>query len=397
MLPDYPDSAIRKCLLLPMAQPRPKPLTVPLRARLLSVVGVFLYVLVLSLVGCDAASVQDGDQQENPEPNCSIDTEHLREGTQRGGIVALSDPKIVGPDAEEVSALRDRDRVIALLIGNVPLAIPRKLLNQHEIVNLDWANRALAVTYCPLTVSSLAFDRGAIGGAEFEVSGLLFHDNLVMFDRDEQESLWPQMSRGATCGADQGTRLEMVPVLDLRWGYWRTLHPNTRVLPVQGDAAIQARSPASSTPASAPHPKQTSPPQGTVLGLPSVGETGGGEDDDDDLKSSRSGRKSNNGGLAFPFRRLRTDAGARVVEVTAGMVLFWDEEAQAAMVYKTSSDFIVQDGTILDERTGSVWTIDGRAVEGLRRGEQLEPVPSAHVASWSAWSDFYPSTDVWSP
>lgn len=350
------------------------------------------------LVGCDAASTPADEQtREESGPNCSINTDHLREGAQRGAINALSDPKVVGPDAEEVSTLRDRDRVIALLVGNVPLAVPRKLLNQHEIVNLDWANRALAVTYCPLTVSSLAFDRGTVNGAEFEVSGLLFQDNLVMFDRDEQESLWPQMSRRATCGADQGTGLEMVPVLDLQWGHWRELHPSTRVLPVQGDAATQGQSSGANATRVVASPKQSSPPQGTVLGLPLGGRTGGGGGDDDDLKSNESAQKSNGGGLAFPFQRLRTDTGARVVEVTAEKVLFWDEDARAAMVYETSSDFVVRSGTILDIRTESTWAIDGRAVEGPRRGERLDPVSSAHVASWSAWSDFYPDTDVWMP
>ena len=41
----------------------------------------------------------------------------------------------------------------------------------------------LAVTYCPLTGSSMVFRREVVNGVEFGVSGLLFKNNLVMYDR----------------------------------------------------------------------------------------------------------------------------------------------------------------------------------------------------------------------
>jgi len=346
-----------------------------------------LLLFAVAIVGCDGASTNEASEDGR---NCTIDTEHLREGAQRGSIEAISDPRVVGPDAEEVSDLRDDDRVIALLIDGTPLAVPRKLLNQHEVVNLDWENRSLAVTYCPLTGSSLAFDRDVIGGAEFEVSGLLFHDNLVMVDERSNESLWPQMSRQATCGANAGSLLEMVPVLDLRWGHWRELHPNTRVLPVRVSAATESETSASSRgrehSSAQVHRQQRakqSLPSGSVLGLPGASQIG------------TDPQKAGSAGIAFAFRDLSTEAGARVVEVSSNRVLFWSESARAAMVYRSSDDFSVENGDIVDDRTGSVWAVDGRAVSGPRRGERLEPVSSAFVALSSAWFDFHPDSAVW--
>jgi hypothetical protein len=49
--------------------------------------------------------------------------------------------------------------------------------------------------------SSLAFDRAPAGGATFGVSGLLYQNNLMMYDRNRPESLWPQMLRGAAASA----------------------------------------------------------------------------------------------------------------------------------------------------------------------------------------------------
>ena len=51
----------------------------------------------------------------------------------------------------------------------------------------------MAVTYCPLCNSGVAFERTVEGEATtFGVSGFLYADNLVMFDR-ATESLWPQL------------------------------------------------------------------------------------------------------------------------------------------------------------------------------------------------------------
>lgn len=103
-------------------------------------------------------------------------------------------------------------------------------------------------------------------------------------------------------------------------------------------------------------------------------------------------------GVAVPFRALNDGGAVRAVELSAeGPVVFWRREAQAAMAFGVSESFsVTEDGQIVDDQTGSVWTLDGRAVEGRRAGEQLPPVETAYVALWRAWSDFHPNTDVWS-
>ncbi|MGH7449405.1 MAG: DUF3179 domain-containing (seleno)protein [Longimicrobiales bacterium] len=53
--------------------------------------------------------------------------------------------------------------------GQEPVALNIGWL--HEIVNLDLDGMRVAVTHCPLTGSSLAFDRSAIDGGTFAVHG----------------------------------------------------------------------------------------------------------------------------------------------------------------------------------------------------------------------------------
>ena len=350
---------------------------------------------VLLLSACDTGpssrSARPPDEDGNLVEDCLLSTDNLiGSGVSRDGIPALTDPPLVGPEAEEAQYLADTSRVIGLLVGDTPLAVPHNILWRHEIVNLnDWAGRPLAVTYCPLTGSSLAFDRSAVDGAEFGVSGLLLDNNLVMFDRREEESLWPQMIRGARCGPATGTRLEMVPVVEMRWSRWTALHPDTEVISRETGHRF------SYGPRSYPYGPYEQidnesllfegtpiddrrPPKERVLGIPTGVE----------------------GGVAVPFRALDDGAAARVVEVAVQgreTVVFWNRAGRAAMAFEASAAFTVEDGRIVDEETGSVWTVEGRAIEGPRRGEQLTPLREAYVAFWFAWAAFQSETAVWTP
>lgn len=355
-------------------------------------------VLVLSgtvlLAACDvpgSRSSRPADRSGggNLVEDCVLSNDRLIDsGVGRDGIPALTDPPLVGPDAETADYLADTSRVIGLLVGDSPLAVPHNILWRHEIVNLEWADRSLAVTYCPLTGSSLAFDRAAVNGAELGVSGLLLDNNLVMYDRREDRSLWPQMSRVARCGSATGTHLTMIPVIEMRWSRWKELHPNTEVLSsdtghrftygprsypygdyerIDNESLLFDETPLD----------DRRPPKERVLGIPNASD----------------------GGVALPFRALDRGGPVRVVEVTVGGVrytVFWSHEARAAMAYETSSSFSVQNGRFVDEATGSVWTIAGRAIDGEREGEQLDPVDEAYVAFWFAWAVFQPQTTVWS-
>ena len=95
--------------------------------------------------------------------------------------------------------------MIGVEVDGEYIAVPHNILWWHEIANFD--ELGLAVTYCPLTGSSIAFHRSGVDGAQFGVSGLLYKNNLVMYDRtavDGEDSLWPQMLAGGFCGPAEG-------------------------------------------------------------------------------------------------------------------------------------------------------------------------------------------------
>ena len=55
--------------------------------------------------------------------------------------------------------------------------------------------------------------------------------------------------------------------------------------------------------------------------------------------------------------------------------------------------FLVEDGILKDEATGSEWNMLGRAVDGPLRGTQLTPIAHGNHF-WFAWAAFNPDTTV---
>ena len=360
-----------------MQLPRPSGPAVP--TLLCALVAPFL------VMGCDTGPTDSsGDDTEFETSNCTLPTSDLQRGCPGADCIPSIDGVTPGDDrlveAGSAEGLPDTARVIGIRLGDQAVAVPHSILWTHEVVNFDgWGGRPVAVTYCPLTGSSLAFDRGAVDGAELGVSGLLFRSNLVMYDRREEESLWPQMNRQANCGASIGTTLDMVPVVEMRWPRWQRLPPDTKVL-TDGDGFQRAYpyedyEALDNPPFDGASFDTRRPPKERVLGIP-----------------------SGDGGVALPFRALDADGPVRVVRVTVGgtqRTVFWDREAESAMAFETSTSFTVRDGAIVDDETGSAWSVEGRAVDGPRAGERLPPVDEAYVAFWFAWADFQPKTTLW--
>jgi hypothetical protein len=164
-------------------------------------------------------------------------------GPPRDGIPSIDRPRFVGASA---SGLKDSDRVLGLARRDVTRAYPVRILNWHEVVNDRIADEAIAVTYCPLCGTGMAFDARVGGGgpaASFGVSGLLYNSDVLLYDRGT-ESLWSQLLEQAVSGPMKGTRLTPVPLTHTTWAAWRARHPRTEVLSTDtGQARDYARDP----------------------------------------------------------------------------------------------------------------------------------------------------------
>ncbi len=349
-------------------------------------------VALLGACGLDTNPVHPVGSDPGPRFNCLFPASQIFDGgVGRDEVPALNLPHAL-PATD--AALHDTTRVLGVEITGLARAYPLPVLWWHEIVNDTLGNRPIVVTYCPLTGSGLVFDPIVAGAAaEFGVTGLLFENNLIMFDR-ETESFWPQLLMGAQCGIKSGTPLNRVPVIETTWGHWKALHPNTTVMTDQTgiprpygvypygnyDEPTNAITLVPSSPWN-----HARPPKELTLGV-------------------RLGQFS----AAYPFGLLEELGSVAAVNEHLGpqpLLVTWVGSERTARAFfrrvgGTDLTFDVVDSaapTFADRETTSTWNLRGEAVAGPLTGTRLKPVTDSWTLFWFSWSVFYPGTRVFVP
>jgi len=150
-------------------------------------------------------------------------------GPSKDGIPAIDNPRFV-TTAEADRWLEGREPVVVVTEGSEAKAYPLQILIWHEIVNDQAGGRPVAVTYCPLCNTALAFDRRLDGEIlDFGTTGRLRHSDLVMYDR-QTESWWQQATGEGIVGRHAGRRLGFLSAPLVSWRQFQTAYPRGRVL-----------------------------------------------------------------------------------------------------------------------------------------------------------------------
>lgn len=149
-------------------------------------------------------------------------------GPGKDGIPALENPKTLSID--RIDYLSDDDLIIGFTHDNEITAYPHAILDWHEIINDDMNGKKVAITYCPLTGTGIAWDR-MINGKEttFGVSGLLYNTNLIPYDR-LTGSNWCQISLECVNGSLIGKTAESFHLIETTWKTWKEMFPNSKVV-----------------------------------------------------------------------------------------------------------------------------------------------------------------------
>ena len=365
--------------------------------------ALLLGLAATALSSCGNDGIEPIDQAD-PGPSqyaqCDLDLEYLWASVIQDAIPTLDDPVWDQVELGQVPEYLEPDsRVIGIEVAGRAFAVPHNVLWHHEVVNLLWGDDRLAMTYCPITGSSLVFDRSSIGGAELGVSGLQFMGNLVLYDRQASESLWPQLMREARCGESSGRMLTEYPFVEIEWSSWLELHPDTWVI---SGAEQQGFDPA-------------------IFNYTSFGYPYGNYEEIDvwfngliseldhrlHLKERVIGLPSGTGdpGIAFPFGTMEgMDGNFQVVPFMfegQSYVLAWSDEARGGTAFHPLTEgglpvsLSATSSGFEDDATGSTWTLDGRAVAGPMEGKRLRQVDRTHTAFWGAWAAFHPETRLW--
>ena len=282
--------------------------------------------------------------------------------------------------------------------NGVARAYPLAILIHHEIVNDVVADLPVALTFCPLCNSTIAFDRRLPDGTvlDFGTTGNLLNSDLVMYDR-QTRSWWQQFTGAAIVGEKTGTVLEVLPSQIIGWSTFKERHPQGEVLSRNtGHVRNYGRNPYAGYDSIGNNPFLF---DGDLDGrLPAVERVVAIEVDGTDV--------------AYSFTLLSELQVVNDSVQGIPLTVFWqsgtrstfgasDQDTGSTAVYLRELDgevlsFQAVEGGFRDEQTGSLWNLFGEAVEGSLAGSQLEQVVSAEHF-WFAWSVFKPDTIIWQP
>ena len=336
-----------------------------------------------------------------------VDLDDLSQGAGRDAIPAISGPLYWS--LEEASAVyTDNVPLVQVNVDGDVRGFPLEILTWHEIVNDTIGGVPVAVTFCPLCNTAIAFE-SQVGDEvlKFGVSGLLRNSDLVMYDRNT-ESLWQQSSGRAIVGTMVGARLTYVPASVVTVGQLRSAYP---------DALVMSRDTGWNRPyGQNPYQGYDNPDHGGPYGFFFDRDT-----IDERLPPAErvvSIEGPSGAAIAYAWSTLEQD---RVVHDSfdgIDLVVFWTpgalsildsgmmrdaREVGTTAVFETTLEgqaltFLVNPAddsgqTFVDEQTGTVWDIFGRGVAGELAGSQLTRViHSDHF--WFAWQAFHPDTEV---
>lgn len=224
-----------------------------------------------------------------------------------------------------------------------------------------------------------------INGKELDlaVSGKLYKDALVMFDR-ETGTLWTQVDGKALRGSLVGSRLTELPAVQTTWKAWKKLHPDTLVL--QKPDSLRG---------SGYEGYFQDPSKRGLFGTRGDERLGG--------KDMIVGVHEGGDAVAVPQAVLKKKTVIQFTLAGKPVVVMYASGEETPAVYRAVAEgrtlsFRARNRSgqtvVEDVETGSVWSpLEGTTSDGPLAGKKLKRV--AYLYSfWYAWSAYRPGTRV---
>jgi hypothetical protein len=341
------------------------------------------------------------DMESAAFPPPLVDTSGIISGgPPPDGIPPIDEPQFIDVSAAD-EWISDEEPVVVIDVNGDVRAYPVQVMIWHEIVNDVVGGVPVAVTYCPLCNSAISYVR-TIEGQEttFGTSGRLYASALVMYDR-ATESLWTHFDGRAVVGVLTGHRLEPVASPLLSWADFKSSHPDGLVLDRSATGVRRSYG-------TNPYQGYDNPNSRPFLFIGDVDERSAamqrvvGVRDDDAARAWSLEAVSDEVVAAT-----NTELGDRplVILWSAGQASALDASQVASgrdvgsvgvfspVVDGQTLTFSIEDDSFVDEETGTIWNITGRAVSGELADAQLERVPHLDTF-WFAWATYAPGTDL---
>ena len=149
-------------------------------------------------------------------------------GPGKDGIPAISNPSLVGNSS--INFMKNDDLIIGVKLDGEIRGYPHPILDWHEIINDKINDNYFSITYCPLTGSTINYNRDLNGNiTTFGVSGLLYNTNLIPYDR-ATNSNWSQMKLQCVNGKLIGQTPTLIYLLETTFKTLKQAFPNAKVV-----------------------------------------------------------------------------------------------------------------------------------------------------------------------
>ncbi|NND31828.1 MAG: DUF3179 domain-containing protein [Saprospiraceae bacterium] len=304
-------------------------------------------------------------------------------GTGRDGIPSIDNPDF--SSVELIDFLEDEDLVVGIKVGDQVRAYPHPILDYHEIVNDQIEDLYVAITYCPLTGTAIAWNRKIEGEVHsFGVSGLLYNNNLLPYDRST-ESNWSQMLLTSVNGPYTGQKIETYPLVEMTWARWKVMFPNSEVLNTNTgfdrNYAIYPYGPYKTN-----HDQLLFPVTNEDIRFPG--------------KHRGLGILVGNQAKFYGFRHFNegrrlfnTEFAGRDIVVIGNMeenfLVAYRRTTEGNQLLRFSINTDDDPQVIMSDEGGSKWNVFGEAVSGPMQGARLLPITS-YIGYWFSWAAFFP-------
>lgn len=321
-------------------------------------------VAVVLISACDTVS-DPGQNQTIIEPFQEIRWEQDVTG-QLHPFDLIQDPDY--SPVGELGYMDDNELVLVTRFHEEVFVYPLRFM-LVEVVNEEIDGIYAAITYCPLTKSSVAWDR-VVGNDTLllTASGYLLRDNLMPLDLNSR-SIWSQMRLVGMYGKHDKVNIRTLSMFETSWKTIREYFPEASVFVY--DPLLKSAGAVGSTFADLAFTDR----QFGILSREKV------EVFDPQLFSGE------------------IILHSTLVQPGGNVVVAGSSEHHFVVAFRSNYTMEPAEGEfpiIMRDETGSGWNIFGEAVDGQRKGEQLES-PVYYTATYWAWQILFAEVSKFNP
>jgi len=297
----------------------------------------------------------------------------------------LDSPTVKG--ATSADHMLPNDLVFGIVVDGRTRAYPWWIVKNYHAVNDTIGETPTLIAFCEQCSAATAFHR-VVKGCELamDVAGI-YSGSIMLCDR-QTRSFWSPFDGVALSGSMEGEKLDRIPLFLTNWDDWKARHPETDVA---WDQPWRRRG----------HGSWYEPGKWGIVDM--MGETI--QTWDTRLAEHDLVYGILNGGIAraYPLSTLKS-AGDVVNDSVAEtpIVVVARGDYESAGYQRTLDDRVLTferadqnpQGAMRDRETGSLWSIEGRAVQGPLEGRQLSSL-EGYGCEWHIWSAYHSETEVY--